>query len=416
MSRYDWAAGNLPELKNHSKCKHEILHDYLIRYITVLHTGTLKYRNKKFNLTIVDGCAGGGRFQIKGRMVDGSPFVILNTIREVVSVIQTERKNNGFAEIEFNIDVICVEKNKKVASFLNEQLQMEGFSTEKIQVIHGDFNKHTTQITDFIKKKSGGKPGRCLFFLDQYGYSQIEIFQVRNILHALHSEVILTFAVDYLVDYLSASNSITLQQLKIPPAQIEHLLQLSTNTKGNRHTIEHILARHIQISTGAKFYTPFFIRGDDTHRGYWLVHLSSHYRARDEMMNIHWDKGTMLHHFGSAGIDMLGYRSDNDESYTRQSSVHQEFLFDHHGKKEVLVSIQKELPKFIHSKKEIMFKDIMSEIFNHTPAKREFIVEAMKAGIASGEFSTSRKNVDNIKDSDIIKSSAQKVITFKSGK
>ncbi len=258
MSQYEWKSESLPQLKHHSRCKHEILRDYLLQYICVLHTGTLRYGNKKFNLTIVDGCAGGGKFQYGKEVVDGSPFVILNVIQEAKAAIQTKRRQSGHADIDINIDVILVEKDKKTAKFLQEQVrnQDQGFAEEP-QIMQGDFNEKLPQIINFIKEKSKGRRGRCLFFLDQYGYSQIELSQVRKILRLLKSEVILTFAVDYLIDYLSKSKVQTLGELGLSPQQIGEMLDLAENTKEHRYAIEHILAQHLKSATGAKFYTPF---------------------------------------------------------------------------------------------------------------------------------------------------------------
>ena len=410
MPQYDWKSESIPELKNHSKCKHDILHEYLLRYIHVLHTGTLRYGNEQFNLTIVDGCAGGGKFQYDNQIVDGSPFVILNTIREVITTIQIEREENGHAAINMNIDVLLVEKDEKTAKFLEEQLQNEGRFTEDVQVMQGDFNKKLPEIINFIKKKSKGKPGRCLFFLDQYGYTQIELCGVREILRSLKSEVILTFAIDYLIDYLSSSRIKPLVKIRFSQNQIDQLIRLAKNTKGNRYIIEHILTQHITSVTGAKFYTPFFIRGDDTHRGYWLVHLSSHYRARDEMLNIHWKIGNNLQHFGSAGIDMLGYRSDNDESYTKQLFLNEEFRFDHDAAEKVRNSLIEEIPKLIYQRGSIQHSDLLNKIFNHTPANREMISEVLWEGVESKEFSIRRRNAKNIKDGDVITASRQMVI------
>ena len=45
-------------------------------------------------------------------------------------------------------------------------------------------------------------------------------------------------------------------------------------------------------------------------------------------MNIHWNKGNELVHYGNAGIDMFGYRSNHDEKYTGQYLLGDNFRFD----------------------------------------------------------------------------------------
>ena len=408
-SQYKWTDDSLPVLKPHSKCKHDILYEYLLRYIAVLHTGTLRYPNKKFNLSIVDGFSGGGKYDYKGQEINGSPFLILDAIEVAKAEIAITRSSRGMKTIDIDIDTFLIEKNKKVANYLYNKLVMEGKLTDKVSLICGDFNDQLPNIIERINRKSGGHKGRCLFFLDQYGYSDVNISDVGKILRSLKSEVILTFAVDHLVDYLSKYNENILQRMDFSPSQIDSLLSLSRNTKGNRHTIEHILTEHIRRSTGAKYYTPFFIQGDDTHRGYWLVHLSDHYRARDEMMNIHWNKGNDIRHFGSAGMDMLSYRSANDPVYTGQYDL-DDFDFSSVAKKRVLISLEKDLREFIHNREEITFRQLMSELFNHTPAKREFIVDALGELVATREVIISPRNVKTIADSDVIRISPHKII------
>ena len=402
MPKYDeWKSGSLPELQNHSKCKHDILRDYLLRYLLVLHTGTLRYGNKKFNVTVVDGCAGGGKYQFGSQIVDGSPFVILNTVREAEMTIQTIREKSGATTIDVNIDVILVEKDNKTANFLTEELRKGERLTEKVKIVQGDFNEEVPSVIDFIKQKSQGQPGRCLFFLDQYGYSKIGLNQVWKILASLKSEVILTFAVDYLVDHLSGSKRSMLENLGFMPSRINELFQLAKNTKESRRTIEHVLAQHIQSATGAKFYTPFFIRGNNTHRGYWLVHLSNHYRAQDEMVSVHWEKGNDLTHYGSAGMDMLGYLSGKDENYTKQLPI-EEFRFDQFAKEKSKNCLRKELPELIYQEGQIKYCDLLKKSLNHTPANREIINEVIEEGMESKELSIPRREAKNIKDSDII--------------
>ena len=300
-----------------------------------------------------------------------------------------------------NIDVILVEKDNKTANFLTEELRKDGRFTEKVKIVQGDFNEEVSGVINFIKQKSRGQPGRCLFFLDQYGYSQIGLNKVRDILASRKSEVILTFAVDYLVDHLSGSGRSTLGNLGFTPLQINELIQLAKNIEESRRTIEHILAQHIRFATGAKFYTPFFIRGNNTHRGYWLVHLSNHYRAQDEMVSVHWEKGNDLAHYGDAGMDMLGYLSGKDENYTKQRPI-EEFRFDQFAKEKSKSCLRKELPELIYQEGQIKYGDLLKKSLNHTPANREIFNEVIEEGMESKELSIPRREAKNIKDSDII--------------
>jgi hypothetical protein len=49
-----------------------------------------------------------------------------------------------------------------------------------------------------------------------------------------------------------------------------------------------------------------------------LIHLSSHWKARDVMTDLHWELGTTFAHYGRPGLYMLGYDQDCDEGWTGQ--------------------------------------------------------------------------------------------------
>jgi len=57
-------------------------------------------------------------------------------------------------------------------------------------------------VIEFINKK--GKSGRAIFVLDQCGYSAVPFQCIREIFASVKNpEVILTFAADSLIDYLT---------------------------------------------------------------------------------------------------------------------------------------------------------------------------------------------------------------------
>ena len=407
-NRYDWNNGP-PVLENHSRCKHEIIRDYLVRYMCVLARGSLRFPNKKFNLTIVDGFAGGGQYSYKNKIVDGSPLVILKAAEEATIHINSERETRVRDSLNMNVDFFFVEKERKSADFLRDTIKNEGYSDGRTHVLHGAFGTHLPKIINFIKAKSHGKAGRAIFILDQYGYSQVLFDQLRQIMTSLKSEVILTFAVDSLVAYLSEKGKSTLKGTGFTDADIAQIHR-QDNPDKCRGMIQQVLSKHI-LDMGFSF-TPFCIYGDKSHWGYWLVHLSSHYRARDEMMNVHWDKGNTLVHYGGAGMDMFGYRSKSDENYTEQSLLGDEFRFDSHANERVLKDLRQELPEFIYQKGEIRHCDLLKEVFNHTPANREKINKVLWEGVESKELSVPRRDVRNIKDSDVIKFAPQRIMKF----
>ena len=120
-NRYDWSNGP-PVLENHSRCKHEIIRDYLVRYMCVVAEGFLRFSNKKFNFTIVDGFAGGGKYLYRNNEVDGSPLVILKAAQEASVLINHKRTELGCDSLNINTDFFFVEKEKDAAEYLKRTL------------------------------------------------------------------------------------------------------------------------------------------------------------------------------------------------------------------------------------------------------------------------------------------------------
>ena len=374
----------------------------------VVARGFLPFNNKTFNLTIVDGFAGGGKYLYENKEVDGSPLILLNAVQAASSLIQIEREGLGRDSLNINTDFFFVEKEKAAFEYLQSALtNREEYRNNKVRVMHGEFDVQLPEIIQFIKEKSRGRRGRAIFILDQCGFSQVLLSQIRQIMDSLEAECILTFAVDALVAYLCENQEITLRKFGFTEDDIRQIRK-QDDPNQCRDIIQHVLSRHI-LEMGFSF-TPFCIYGDTSNWGYWLVHLSKHYRARDEMMQVHWDKGTELVHYGGAGIDMFGYRSNTDERHTGQYLLGDEFRFDFNAKKKVLNSLREEIPELIYQRGSIQHSDLLNETSNHTPANREMISEVLWEGVESKEFSIRRRNAKNIKDGDVITASRQMVI------
>ena len=88
-----------------------------------------------------------------------------------------------------------------------------------------------------------------------------------------------------------------------------------------RRFIQAALYQALVRNCGARFFTPFFIRGEGSGHGeYWLVHLSQHHRAQDVMKQVHWKHQNHFVHYGGPGLDMLathtmGFRQEFDGGF-----------------------------------------------------------------------------------------------------
>jgi three-Cys-motif partner protein len=87
--------------------------------------------------------------------------------------------------------------------FLTDVLRQRGYAQRlgrDIFIRHALFEEACPDVLAHIKKK--GTAQRSLFFLDQYGWSDVGLSLIRKILGSLRNpEVLLTFAVDALIKF-----------------------------------------------------------------------------------------------------------------------------------------------------------------------------------------------------------------------
>jgi three-Cys-motif partner protein len=321
MSRkenYIWnlESNQLPILEPHSEAKHEILADYLKRYIHTLYdTSARRVGESNPKLTIVDGFAGGGVY-CEGK--SGSPFVLLRAVKEAEFEINKGRTN----PIVIDANFFFVEKNKNNLEYLRYVLEENGYAPnfdQTLFLVEGDFNLHAGSIIEHIQKRSPRNGGRAIFFLDQTGYTDVKPSVLRYIVQKLpKAEMIINIAITWFIDFLSFERESEFKSMVNDMGLSSHLnineLIEIKEQKGNswRFIIESKLSVALKNAIEVSFFTPFFIEPLAHHRGYWLLHLARHQRARSVMLDVHWDHGNDFTHCGGMGMGCLAYKPQMD--------------------------------------------------------------------------------------------------------
>ncbi|MFV0445107.1 MAG: three-Cys-motif partner protein TcmP [Planctomycetaceae bacterium] len=258
MSRehHDWQAGKAPPLiRPHSLAKHRVLRAYLEQYVSIL---TANPRQEQLRLTLVDGFAGGGLY-LDSRTKEersGSPLIMLEAMEQAAQTAQQMRSKPFHLDVQY----VFVEKDREALDYLRAVLRDSRFApllSDRIQLLHGEFVARSSEITEFVKNQ--GRANRAIYVLDQFGYSDVPLTTIRDVLATLeNAEVLLTFATDFLIDYLSGNDQtqrilenvgITLPSKDIVTAK---------ESRDWRRIIQFALHHEIPERTGAKFYTPFF--------------------------------------------------------------------------------------------------------------------------------------------------------------
>ena len=419
---YNWAdGGRPPAIKQHSLAKHEILRSYLIAYIQTLTTSP---RQDHFRLTLVDGFAGGGVYHhaTTGDEVLGSPFIMLEAVKEAEFIINQTRQK----KIHFDIKYFFIEADKATAEVLRSQLAERGYGSligESIHLLEGRFNDHADSVVQFIKKRSP-KSAKAIFLLDQYGYTDVPIPLLNMLMHKLPgAETILTFAVDSFINF-AGDHPITKRGLeRLGVTDLLHgrsFDEIKRTEKDWRLFIQSCLYKEIVEASGASFYTPFFVRSTNGHGDYWLLHLSQRPRARDVMARIHWEKNNYFIHYGGAGLNMfqmLGYVPEMDSEFTGQMELG--FCFDNIAKEKSVKTLAEQIPHMIYPDPEGMtFGELFSVTCNSTPASAAIYRDALglllkyKEVDIIGQDGTERRSANRIHDTDQIVPPVQRSFVF----
>lgn len=322
-SHYDWRNGPA-EIDSHSVTKHEVLVGYLIRYF---EQRTLNARGReRLRITLVDGFCGGGLYTLKGRGTEilGSPLRMLDAVREASVRVNAQR----IKPIELDVRYIFIDKDARALSHLKQVLHDKGYGTQigqSIHVIHDDFASASSTVLRLIKAHTP-LAHTALFFLDQYGYSEVPASLIQQIFaDSPKSEVVLTFHVSAFATYTNdeftdkVSGKLAVDIRSALGRTIEQIKE--EGSADWRRFIQAALYQALVKDCGAEYFTPFFIRGEGSGQGeYWLVHLSRHPRAQDVMKQVHWEHQNHSIHYGGAGLDMLathmmGFRQEFDGGF-----------------------------------------------------------------------------------------------------
>lgn len=381
---YTWSlTGKLPTIEDHSRAKHEVLRAYVVNYLRILAQNP---NSEGVRVTLVDGFAGGGRYQTPvGDIVGGSPLILLDAINEARALVTRDRKERNIRK-SYVIDahIHLIEQDHETVAHLRKVIaDAPNASTGNtvVRIHEGSFHQKLPEVLTDIRLRQK-KNGRSVFILDQYGWSQVNLEAVKRIFSELpFAEVFLTWMIDSLVNFLSER-----MVDKLNPALVraglggaltaEQLLAIKrdqSNGDGDltwRRAIQSTMTEQIRTISGATYCTPFYIVPRASRRGYWLLHLAQHLRANEEMKRIHWENNN-LQHPGGPGFNMLGFVGSNGQ-------LAFDNRFDEHASQATLMALQHDIPRRISQMRTpILFGELVQLTANETPARLQQLQQAV---------------------------------------
>ena len=420
--KYTWLIGSdPPPIDHHSVVKHQIVREYLGRYIKVLMSN---YNIEKLVLSVVDGFAGGGDYISPGGdgFKPGSPQIVVDTITEAEVLLNVGREKPRKVDAKYYF----VEKHRSTHAYLNALLSTKygpGRMGKDIWSIQGEFDAHIHKINHDIAARQGGQ--RAIFLLDQYAYDKVPTALIKKIFTELDKpEVILTFGVDSLMSFL-ADNAQSRKKMAelgldthIDWAALEALRGAPAAVW--RSAIQRNLAKGLIDASGATHSTIFYITPmGNSAWTYWLVHLSKSYKARDVMMELHWEMANHFSHYLEPDLFTLGYRAGSDRKATQQYDFElgEAHHFDAIAADKCRKGLGEKLMPLLFGRSDPMeFRQLTEAIGSFTPATSKMIKESLDEAIRCGELVVSspdgktRTKGSSVKLGDLIQAKQRSLI------
>lgn len=409
---YEWGDG-LAEIDEHSLTKHEVLVGYLKRYF---EQRTLNARGAdRFRITLVDGFCGGGLYALRGsgREVLGSPLRMLQAVDEASALINKDRTK----PLQLDVQYLFVDKDRHAIVALKSLLQARGYGHMLGKTLHlvcDEFASVADNALALVKQHTP-RSATAIFFLDQYGYTDVPAPVIQKIFSELaNSEVVLTFHVasfaTYTNDQLTDRISDTLQIDIRRALNGRSVEDLKENEADWRRFIQAALYQALVTECGARFFTPFFIRGAGAGHGeYWLVHLSQHHRAQDVMKQVHWGHQNCFIHYGTAGLDML---APHTMGFMQQFDGG--FRFDEVARHESDTALREQLAADIFARHDPrLLADVYSQTCNGSPATAHMYKQVLESLAMAGDIRVTAKDgrprrlARYMSDSDVVEPSPQ---------
>lgn len=189
-------------------------------------------------------------------------------------------------------------------------------------------------------------------------------------------EVILTFAIDSLLNYLqeNSADKELYQQFGVDTRFIEAWQDNKGDADIGRMISQRMLMAQIQQKSGAEFFTPFMLWSRTDNRWMMIAHLSRHQAARDKMLGVHWLSQNSFRHFGKGSLFDLGY---DPRILAARDSL---FSFSDNDRGHLMNELLAELPRELHphiKEEPLPIEKILELIGNRTAATNDDLFTAL---------------------------------------
>lgn len=257
-------------LNDHSEIKVRLLKLYLERYLSIIglsaHFG---------DVHIYDMFCGEGRYEDDG---EGSPIIILKTIKEILDDPSTGNKISSKFNCTFND--ISEQKIKKLTTIISR----EGLHEDRmgsLEISNFDYKDLVGKVQEKVKSL---KKDKCFTFIDPYGYKEISVTDIESLLSGNKTEVLLFLPTHFMYRFSSKGTPESLKKF------IDELIPNEDLPKegGGIGFIE-ALKVAFRNKLGNQHFVDSFIISRDTNQFFCLFFFTSHIYGFHKMLESKWN-------------------------------------------------------------------------------------------------------------------------------
>lgn len=259
----------------HTAVKHRLLAEYLKGWIPILVSGARNANVARTRLMLVDGFAGRGRY---AGGEPGSPLVIAGVARELMEYLAQTGRFQGRLEIEcafiepdpdnfrsLGQEIAGIRATMPSAVILRDPVQ--ALFVDAIGPILADARHHRSSL--FV-------------FVDPFGFADVPLTTIREILAIPRAEVFITFMVQFVNRFFGQSDRdrAYASLFGINASQLARVRAALLTDAQREQRIRDYYIERLKAAANAKFCWPFRVMPEQGNATlYYLIHASQHPKA-----------------------------------------------------------------------------------------------------------------------------------------
>jgi len=394
---------HLPDVEPQTKAKHWLVEEYIQNWIKTLCGNNIGKRKK---VIIVDGFCGGGMYRDpdNGEMWAGSPLRIIRAVEKGLERVKREKSKPDY---DLQAKYIFIDSDKKHLDSLKVHMVGNGLDSylndpEKCELIHGEFEQKLDQILLEIRKSKCSS----FFLLDPFGYTDVSMRNMRDIIDLKKSEILYTFMIEFVIRFLKERDG-KLKNAFETVLEADGYYEVETqfdDTPAQQEYLKNQTLNLFRKRTNANFVYGFSLLHNQSIVKYYLIHLASSVVAQRVMKSAMWAQNNLdflcQHHDNVYGMGHKSIYYYEDKNFPRLFDVKQT------NTQACIEKLDEDLMPLIYSGDGIQFSDLELQTIQRNPATfehyAEFVNQQREAKeiqvIRDGKITTSRQ----VKSTDII--------------